>query len=47
MVFAACRERGIPVAATFGGGYAMNPEDTADIHVATCRAALAAAAGTE
>jgi hypothetical protein len=29
---------------TFGGGYAADPADTVDIHVGTCRAALAAAA---
>lgn len=32
--------RGIPVAATFGGGYARRLEDTVEIHTATCRAAL-------
>ncbi len=33
-----CRARGIPVAGTLGGGYALNPEDTVDIHLqtATC-----------
>ena len=46
-VLEACAERGIPCAVTFGGGYAVDPEDTADIHLATCRATLAAAARTE
>ncbi len=45
-VFAACAGRGVPAAATFGGGYAVDPEDTVDIHVATCRAALTAARGS-
>ncbi|HET6638475.1 MAG TPA: histone deacetylase [Gemmatimonadota bacterium] len=39
MVFAACRRRGIPVATTFGGGYAVDVEDTIAIHLATVRAA--------
>ncbi len=41
IVLAACRARLLPCAITFGGGYAVDPEDTVDIHVATCRAALA------
>jgi acetoin utilization deacetylase AcuC-like enzyme len=40
-VLEACAARSLPCAITFGGGYASNPEDTVDIHVATCRAALA------
>ena len=39
IVFAACRERGIPVATTFGGGYAVDVNDTIAIHLATVRAA--------
>lgn len=39
MVFTACRQRGIPVATTFGGGYAVDVEDTIAIHLATVRAA--------
>ena len=39
IVFAACRERGIPVASTFGGGYAIDVEDTIAIHLATVQAA--------
>ncbi len=33
-----CHARGIPVAGTLGGGYALNPADTVDIHLqtATC-----------
>lgn len=30
-----CRARGIPVAGTLGGGYALNPADTVDIHFQT------------
>ena len=39
IVFSACRERGIPVATTFGGGYAADVDDTIAIHLATVRAA--------
>lgn len=39
IVFAACRERDVPVATTFGGGYAAHVEDTIAIHLATVRAA--------
>jgi acetoin utilization deacetylase AcuC-like enzyme len=38
-VYRACRERGIPVAATLGGGYAVDVADTIAIHVETVRAA--------
>jgi acetoin utilization deacetylase AcuC-like enzyme len=38
-VYRACRERGIPVAATFGGGYAVDVADTIAIHLETVRAA--------
>jgi acetoin utilization deacetylase AcuC-like enzyme len=39
LVFEACRARGIPVAITFGGGYAEDVADTVSIHVETVRAA--------
>jgi acetoin utilization deacetylase AcuC-like enzyme len=39
IVFGACRERAIPVATTFGGGYAVDVDDTIAIHLATVRAA--------
>jgi len=42
-VLEACAARELPCVVTFGGGYAQNPEDTADIHVATCRVTLAVA----
>jgi acetoin utilization deacetylase AcuC-like enzyme len=38
-VYRACRERGVPVAATFGGGYAVDVADTIAIHLETVRAA--------
>ncbi len=34
-VLGECRAREIPVAGTLGGGYALNPADTVDIHVQT------------
>ena len=43
-VLEACAASDVPCAITFGGGYARDPADTTDIHVATCRAALAVAA---
>ena len=39
LVFTACRERGIPVAGTLGGGYAVRTTDTVAIHLGTCQAA--------
>jgi acetoin utilization deacetylase AcuC-like enzyme len=39
IVFDACRRRGVPVATTFGGGYAADVQDTIAIHLATVRAA--------
>jgi len=45
-VFDACKARGVPCAATFGGGYAREVADTVAIHVGTCRAALAAGGET-
>jgi acetoin utilization deacetylase AcuC-like enzyme len=32
MVLESCRDRGIPVAVTMAGGYALNVEDTVDVH---------------
>lgn len=40
MVLEGCAARGIPAAATFGGGYARRIEDTVAIHAATCRIVL-------
>lgn len=40
LVIEACAERGVPVAATFGGGYAQRVADTVEIHANTCRALL-------
>ena len=45
LVFAACAERGVPVAGTFGGGYARELDDTVAVHLQTCEAAIAAARG--
>jgi acetoin utilization deacetylase AcuC-like enzyme len=45
LVFEACASRGVPVAGTFGGGYARQVDDTVAIHVHTCEAAIAAARG--
>ena len=39
LVFEACRARGIPVAVTLGGGYAIDVEDTVAIHLETVRGA--------
>lgn len=41
-VLEGCAERGIPVAATLGGGYARRLEDTVRLHEQTCHAADAA-----
>lgn len=38
-VYRACRERGVPVAITLGGGYAVEVSDTIAIHLETVRAA--------
>ncbi|MFQ5538183.1 MAG: histone deacetylase [Gemmatimonadota bacterium] len=40
IVFAAARERGIPVAVTLAGGYARRLRDTVSIHVATVEEAM-------
>jgi len=34
-VLEACRERGLPVAVTLAGGYALDTDDTIRIHVGT------------
>ena len=34
-VLGECRARGIPVAGTLGGGYALNPMDTVEVHFQT------------
>lgn len=39
-IFEECYQRKIPVAVTLGGGYAINTEDTVQIHFNTCNAAL-------
>jgi acetoin utilization deacetylase AcuC-like enzyme len=39
LVLGAARERGVPVLALLAGGYAKNPEDVVDIHVAMVREA--------
>jgi acetoin utilization deacetylase AcuC-like enzyme len=44
IVFESCRGRNIPVATTFGGGYAVDVADTIAIHLATVRAARRALA---
>ena len=43
MVLEGCARRGVPAAVTLGGGYARRLEDTVQIHLATCRLALALA----
>jgi acetoin utilization deacetylase AcuC-like enzyme len=40
LVLAACRDRGIPVATTMGGGYAEDINDTVEAHCNTVRVAL-------
>ncbi len=42
-VIEGCRERGIAVVSTLGGGYARRVEDTVRIHATTCRCVLAGA----
>jgi hypothetical protein len=42
MVFAACRDRDIPVVITMSGGYADDIDAIATIHVNTIREAVAA-----
>lgn len=45
MVLTWCRARGLPVAVTLAGGYAVNPEDTVAIHCNTVRVAAAVLRG--
>ncbi len=45
LVFAACRQAGLPVAITMAGGYSRNVEDTVDIHFQTLQIALEFASG--
>ncbi|HAT73126.1 MAG TPA: histone deacetylase [Elusimicrobia bacterium] len=44
-VFSECRGRGVPVALTLGGGYALKPENSAKIHAETIKSALSRHAG--
>jgi acetoin utilization deacetylase AcuC-like enzyme len=44
LVLEACRARGVPVAVTLAGGYALRPSDTVAIHAATVREAARVAA---
>ena len=37
LVFGACRDRGIPVAVTMGGGYSREVNEIVDIHAETIR----------
>ena len=39
-VFSECKKRALPIAATLGGGYAYNTDDTVQIHFNTCKATL-------
>lgn len=39
-IFRECKNRNIPIAATLGGGYAYNTEDTVEIHFNTCQSAM-------
>jgi acetoin utilization deacetylase AcuC-like enzyme len=41
LVLSACREAGVPVAITLGGGYGRNIDDTVETHCGTVRAARA------
>jgi acetoin utilization deacetylase AcuC-like enzyme len=41
IVLQACRDAGIPVAITLGGGYGQNIQDTVEAHCNTIRAACA------
>ncbi len=46
LVFSTMRRHGIPVAVTLAGGYAVDPDDTVEIHSNTVRAARATWAGS-
>lgn len=39
-VFIECFKRGIPVAVTLGGGYALNPEETVALHAGTLKTGM-------
>jgi acetoin utilization deacetylase AcuC-like enzyme len=39
-IFGECKKRHIPIATTLGGGYAVNTDDTVQIHYNTCMTAL-------
>jgi acetoin utilization deacetylase AcuC-like enzyme len=45
-VLAACRRHGLPLSVSMAGGYATDPAEIADIHLATVRAAAQAVAKT-
>lgn len=44
VVFRACRKAGVPLAVVLAGGYAVDPDDTVEIHCDTVRAAVSALA---
>ena len=37
LVVGECRSRSIPIVGLLGGGYALNPDDTVELHAETCR----------
>jgi len=37
LVVGECRSRSIPIVGLLGGGYALNPEETVELHAETCR----------
>lgn len=39
-IFRECKNRSLPIAATLGGGYAFDTDDTVEIHLNTCRSAV-------
>jgi hypothetical protein len=45
-VIAAAREKGMPLVTVLAGGYAVDVQDTVDIHVSTIRAMVATAAAS-
>jgi acetoin utilization deacetylase AcuC-like enzyme len=45
MVFSAARERGIPVVVVLAGGYALDVEDTVEVHSATVEECVRSAEG--
>jgi acetoin utilization deacetylase AcuC-like enzyme len=46
LVIAAAREKGMPLVTVLAGGYAVDVQDTVDIHVSTIRAMVATAAAS-